>query len=216
MAEISFSDNYEDLSVEEGTNAGFQFEFFCEICGDRWRSEFVPFRGGQGAGWLGSASNLLGGALGSVADAAEDLAKAGWGTAHDNAFNDAVVAAKVHFHRCPRNDAYVCDLCWNEDVGLCKDCAPNAEVEIEAARAQGMVSGAGEKAVNEGIHEGKHMDVKRRRQLVCPKCSAETAGAKFCPNCGEPLAASRFCTQCGGEVKDGAKFCGECGAPQEG
>jgi DNA-directed RNA polymerase subunit RPC12/RpoP len=31
------------------------------------------------------------------------------------------------------------------------------------------------------------MDVRRDRQLVCPKCNAETHGAKFCPECGFKL-----------------------------
>ena len=83
---------------------------------------------------------------------------------------------------------YVCDQCWNTEAGLCRECAPSAEVEAEAAFAAGKVQAVGEKAALEGIHEGKHMDVKTRRQLVCPACGAETQGAKFCPECGAKLA----------------------------
>ncbi len=84
-------------------------------------------------------------------------------------------------------------------ASLCLQCAPSAEVEVEAACASGKVYAVGEKAANAGIVDGKHLDAKTRRQLVCPKCGAETEGAKFCPECSETLA-------------DGAKFCGDCGA----
>lgn len=212
MGEIEFQDNYNDLSEESGARAGFQFEFFCERCNATWRSEFVPFKAGQAAEWADRASGLFGGVLGGVADVVGGGADATYGTAHDKAFKEAIAEAKGHFHRCPKCLDFVDDTCWNAGPGLCFECAPSAEVEIEAARAQGAVYGAGEKAANEGIREGKHMDVKRRRQLVCPECGAETQGAKFCPECGEKLATRSSCAECGAEMPSAAKFCPECGA----
>ena len=106
---------------------------------------------------------------------------------------------------------FVCDVCWSNDKGLCRECAPDAQVEIEAARAAGAVYAAGEKAALEGIQRGKQMDVKRDRQLVCPQCHAETHGAKFCPECGFKLAVQSQCPKCSAEVSPGAKFCPECG-----
>jgi membrane protease subunit (stomatin/prohibitin family) len=215
VGEFKFSDNYTDLSEETGAHAGFQFEFRCERCGDAWRSEFVPFETGQAAEWVGKAAGVFGGILGTVSDVAEGVSDKAYGEAHDKAFQDAVAAATVHFHRCPKCLQYVCDACWNTEAGLCYDDAPSAEVEIEAAFAQGRVQAAGEKAALHGIHEGKHMDVKERSQLVCPTCGAETRGAKFCPECGAKLAQKRFCTECGGAMPTEAKFCPECGAKQE-
>ena len=58
MSEIKFSKNFSDHSVHSGTDAGFQFEFYCERCNDAWRSEFSPFRGGQASSWLGRAAGL--------------------------------------------------------------------------------------------------------------------------------------------------------------
>jgi len=211
MSEIKFSKNYSDHSVSAGANAGFQFEFNCERCGDAWRTEFVPYRGGQASSWLGKAAGIFGGLVGEASTAAEGLAQAGYGKAHDASFANAVEQAKNHFHRCARCMKYVCDPCWNRDKGLCRACAPDAQVEIEAARASGEVYAAGEKAALEGIQRGKQMDVKRDRQLVCPKCNAETHGAKFCPECGFKLAAQSECPKCAAEVSPGAKFCPECG-----
>jgi hypothetical protein len=211
MTEIKFSDNYNDLSEHSGVNAGFQFEFFCERCNDTWRTDFVPFRSGQASGWLGKAAGILGGALGGASEALEGVAQSGWGKAHDEAFKKAVEQAKRHFHRCARCFQFVCDTCWNKGKGLCLNCAPSAEVEIEAARAQGEVYGAGEKAALEGIERGKGLDVKRDRQLVCPQCGAETKGAKFCPECGYQLAMKGKCPACSAEISPNSKFCPECG-----
>ena len=211
MSEIKFSKNFSDHSMHSGTDAGFQFEFYCERCNDAWRSEFSPFRGGQASSWLGRAAGVFGGVLGEASSAAEGLAQAGFGKAHDAAFVAAIEQARNHFHRCAKCMNFVCDVCWNTGKGLCRNCAPDAEVEIEAARAAGEVYAAGEKAALEGIQRGKKMDVKRERQLVCPKCGAEAHGAKFCPECGEKLAVTTQCPKCSTEVPPGTKFCPECG-----
>jgi hypothetical protein len=211
MSEIKFSKNFSDHSVHTGANAGFQFEFYCERCNDAWRSEFVPFRGGQASSWLGRAAGMFGGVLGEAGSAAEGLAQAGYGKAHDEAFAGAIEQAKKHFHRCARCMNYACDACWNADKGLCRNCAPNAEVEIDAARAEGEVKKARERAELEGESRAEKFDVKRERQLVCPKCGAETHGAKFCPECGEKLSVMSKCPKCSAEISPGAKFCPDCG-----
>jgi hypothetical protein len=116
------------------------------------------------------------------------MAQAGYGKAHDEAFRLAVESAKKNFQRCGRCSKYFCKRCWNVPKGLCLECAPSAEVEVEAARAEGEVAAAREGAMAEGIARGKKIDVKRDRQLVCPQCGAETKGAKFCPECGRKLS----------------------------
>ena len=43
--------NYRDISPPLGdVGAGFQFEFFCESCGDTWKTPFKPYRAGQANG----------------------------------------------------------------------------------------------------------------------------------------------------------------------
>jgi len=211
MSEIKFSKNFGDHSIRSGADAGFQFEFYCERCGDAWRSEFVGYRGEQASSWIGRAAGIFGGALGGVRSAAEGLAQAGYGKAHDHAFEEAIQQATVHFHRCARCMIFACDVCWNKDKGLCLKCAPDAEVEIDAARAEGEVHAARTKAATEGERRGEKLDVERDRQLVCPQCGAETHGAKFCPECGLKLAVKSNCPKCSAEVSPGAKFCPECG-----
>lgn len=216
MGTTKFSDNYEDLCVEEGVDAGFQFGFYCERCGDRWQTDFAPFTRGQAGGWLDKAAGMFGGVLDTAAEAVGSVAEAGFSSAKDKAFEAAVREAEQHFHRCAKCVQYVCGRCFNPQAGLCLVCAPSAEVEIEAAHAAAKAYAAGEKAALDGIHEGKHMDVKGRRQLVCPKCQAETKGAKFCPECGTKLGEEGVCASCSAEIAPGSKFCPECGAQQVG
>ena len=52
-----FSNDYHDMSVEWGQDAGFQFEFYCQRCRDTWRSAFDPYRAARAAGWIRRASN---------------------------------------------------------------------------------------------------------------------------------------------------------------
>jgi hypothetical protein len=154
---------------------------------------------------------MFGGILREASTAAEGLAQAGYGKAHDEAFVAAIEQAQKHFHRCARCLKFNCDTCWNTAEGLCRNCAPDAEVEIDAARAAGEVAAVREAAQAEGKARGAQIDVKRDRQLVCPQCKAETHGAKFCPECGFKLAVLSQCPKCSAEIAPGAKFCPECG-----
>lgn len=216
MGEIKFSDNYRDLCIQSGVNSGFQFEFYCERCHDAWRTDFKSYSSGRASGWLGKATGFLGGIASEAGSAMEGLAESGWGRARDEAFKESVKQAENHFNRCARCFQYVCGRCWNKDKGLCLNCAPDAEVEIEAARARGELEAAAEQAAKEGMSRGAAKDVKSSRQLVCPKCRAETHGAKFCPECGMQMAKAAFCPECRAEVSPGVKFCPECGHKMEG
>ena len=212
MSELKFSRNYSDHSIQNGVNAGFQFEFRCERCSDAWRSEFSPYRGAQASDWLGKAAGLFGGILRDVSVASDGLAHAGYGKAHDVAFQAAIAQATVHFHRCAKCLSYVCEPCWSIAKGLCRSCAPDASVEVNAARATGEIEAAKERATEAGRQSGAAVDVSADSQLVCPKCKSETHGAKFCPECGEKLMVTLTCKQCSKAIPSGSKFCPECGA----
>jgi hypothetical protein len=187
MKELRVSDNYNDLCVETGVNAGFQFEFFCERCSETWRTEFVPFRSGQATGWLQKASGVFGGLLGGAADAVDGLARSGFGKARDEAFQAAIEQATHHFHRCARCYQYVCDVCWNGDAGLCLNCAPDVQTEVEAARIQGenlrRDGGGGQSGCGKRQEEGRRdrtsaeMSAMRRRDEggeILPRVRVQT------------------------------------------
>jgi hypothetical protein len=214
--ELHFSNNYQDLCQQHGIDAGFQFEFYCQRCNDRWRTNSKPYRSGQASGWVQKGASLFGGLLGSAGSALDGLAQAGWHNARDDAFRDAVGDAKAHFNRCSDCHSYVCATCFDSANGLCHNCAPDVNVAIARSRVQGEVRGAAEKAEEAGQVKGAARAVDKPMQLVCPECKCETHGAKFCPECGHKMAQTVACTQCAAQLQPGTKFCGECGTRQAG
>lgn len=215
--ELWFTENSRDLSQSSGDDAGFEFEFYCQRCGDTWRSGFENYTLGRAGGWLrrasGMASNVASNVGWDVANTVGGLADAGWHRARDGAFQRAIGKAQGHFHRCAHCTQHVCDNCWNADRGMCRYCAPDLQTEVEQARAQGQVAAARQAASEAGAQSVQGMDVVTEHQLVCPECRAEVHGSKFCPECGHKLTDPATCGGCGEAVPAGAKFCPECGAP---
>lgn len=216
----SFTRNYNDLSTE----AGFQFEFYCDCCGNGFKSTFRKSstwqekgktdRIGRGAGILGG---LFGGRLSDLAWATERVADAisgnqgmdspAWRQEQEAAFDEAQEEIRPHFQRCPSCNNWACPDCWNEEEGLCTSCAPRESAYVAKARNQAMRNNIDEAVENANVWKGK----LEKKITVCPKCGKPAGSGKFCNNCGAPLGANK-CPQCGAEVPAGAKFCGECGS----
>ena len=207
---IQFTRNYEDKS----TNQGFQFEFFCDRCGNGYRTGFHPFAAGMVSGALDTASNLLGGFLNRAADLGNSVSSANYERAHDQAFIDAANELRPNFVQCPRCSTWVCkERCWNEKRGLCKECSPDLGVEMSAAQSSRSVEEVWAHA--KMAEEDKKLAEGNWQETIvasCPNCGASQAGnSKFCPECGTKLQAASHCTECGAKLQPGAKFCGECG-----
>jgi len=208
MALIQFTRNYRDLS----TDAGFQFEFYCDRCGNGYQTEFQASTLGTVTNALDAANNLFGGVLGKAANVARNVRSAGWEKAHDKAFAEAVDEAKPHFHKCKRCGKWVDDDCWNNQRSLCKECAPDIQEEMSSIQVQAVVRDAQEKA-----NTVDYVSADKFNQTIiatCPHCGAKAGGGKFCQECGKPLTTDKFCTNCSAKIEAGAKFCAECGTKQ--
>jgi hypothetical protein len=211
-----FTRNHEDHSNE----TGFQFTFFCDVCGNGFKTKFTEskthkkqglFRGvGKALSFASSVTGTdIGHRLAGGADSLSDRFSgmtADWHKEHEHAFELAMNEAKQRFHRCPRCRRWVCDLCWNEQEGLCVEDAPRASVEIAAARSEKMVQDIKDAAAGTQVFTGKI----ERQQTICPRCGKPAGEGKFCVNCGEPLQLQR-CPKCGAKNPYGQRFCGECG-----
>jgi hypothetical protein len=209
MTLIQFTRNHSDLS----TDKGFQFEFSCDRCGNGYQTTFQASATGTVSSALDAASSLFGGFLGNAASAAHNVHSAGWEKAHDDAFARAVEEAKPHFHKCKRCGHWVDDDCWNDERGLCKDCAPDLQEEFSSIQTQAAIDDAREKAATVD-----YVSADKFKQTIvgtCPHCGAKVSGGKFCPECGQPFSAEKFCVSCGAKLKAEAKFCAECGTKQE-
>ena len=219
----SFTRNYNDRSTE----AGFQFEFYCDCCGNGFLSTFRPSstydqrqksqRLGRFASTFGS---LLGGKasdLGWAVERGSDLVgdrfndqSPEWRKEYETSFDEAQAEVRSQFTRCPSCNKWVCPSCWNEEDGLCIDCAPREASYVAQARNKAMQRNIDEAAETATVWQGKI----ETRTTVCPKCGKPAGSGKFCNYCGSPIGTNR-CPNCGAEVALGLKFCGECGSPMQ-
>lgn len=197
-----FTSNYTDLSDENG----YQFEFRCDICGSGYRSEFIRSNVGTAGTILSGASGILGGLWGAsrAVDTVHDVVNRG---ARDDALKKASEELMKFFQRCPRCSNWVDETCWNDQRGLCANCAPKLASEMEATRSQVEIQQMREAMNQERVFSGD----TSARATVCPGCGRPAGAEKFCSNCGTPLGTPK-CPQCGAEMVAGARFCGNCGA----
>jgi len=212
--QIEFTKNYTDHS----TDNGFQFEFFCDHCGTGYTNHFVPYAVGSISSALETAGSLFGGVFNSVANASQSVKSAGWQKAKDNAFIAAAQELKPDFIQCPRCSSWVCKKnCWNNQRGLCKNCAPDMGVEMAAAQASRTVEEIWEhsKVAEDDRAMLKDANWRAGVRATCPNCNAPLEkNVKFCPECGTAIIADKFCSNCGAKLQPGAKFCPECGTKQ--
>jgi len=173
MALIQFTRNYRDLS----TDAGFQFEFYCDRCGNGYQTEFQASVLGTATNVLDAANNLFGGVLGKAANVARGVRSAGWEKAHDKAFAEAVEEAKPHFHKCKRCGKWVDGDCWNTQRNFCKECAPDLQDEMSAIQVQAAVRDAQEKA--ETVDYVSADKFKQAIIVTFPHCKAKSGSGNF-------------------------------------
>jgi hypothetical protein len=217
MALISFTDNFTDNSTE----AGFQFTFYCDLCQEGYKTQFIESKTYKKAGLLrglGKALTIGATVLGrsgieSTIERGTDILterfegmSPEWHKEHEQAFRLAQNEAKGHFHRCPKCTKWLCENDWNEQEGLCTECAPRESVEVASARAVKMVEDIKAKATKTEVFKGE-ID---RRQTICPQCGKPSGAGKFCNHCGAPLSLIQ-CPKCGAKSPAGTRFCGECG-----
>ncbi len=215
----SFTRNYQDNS----TDAGFQFTFYCDICNDGFKSSFIESTTyGKGKGLrnlsrgIGIIGNLVGGRMADLGWAAErggdvlserfENQSPEWQKEHERAFIQAQNEAQQHFHRCHSCNRYVCDDCFNEDEGLCTDCAPRQEIYVAKARAEAMKRNIDEAGYNATVWKGNI----ESKVTMCPMCGKPAGNGKFCNNCGASMAMN-VCPNCGAQNSPNVRFCGQCG-----
>jgi Double zinc ribbon len=216
MSAQAFTRNHSDHS----SDTGFQFEFFCDKCGNGLRSGFKTNKVGFAASMIKAAGALLGGEMMRASYGADHVKDALRGPAWDAAFQDAIEECRPKFRQCTRCGKWVCpEVCWNHARGLCEECAPDLTEQAPAIQAQIALEQAREQAAKADQLAG--MSLTQQPLAVapgCAKCSAKLApGAKFCEACGTGVVAAtagpKFCSNCGTQLGAGARFCAGCGTP---
>src|SRR5246127_2244557 len=86
MALIQFTRNHTDHS----TDKGYQFEFFCDRCGNGFISGFQSSAIGLATSAARTLGSLFGGVLGNVGGSTYEIERAVQGPGHDKAFREAI------------------------------------------------------------------------------------------------------------------------------
>jgi hypothetical protein len=203
-----FTRNFRDNSTE----AEFQFTFYCDECGDGYKTKFIESKTHKKRTFLrkfsdavSAAGRFTGTGSWSLGHGYESYPPE-WHKEHEKAFEKGWNEARAHFHKCPKCVKHVCDNCWNEQTDLCAKCSPREAVEVAVARADKMVKDIRTKADETEVFTGE----VEKRTTICPECGQPAGEGKFCINCGAPLAQTQ-CPNCGAQLKPGIKFCSECG-----
>ncbi len=92
---VPYTDNYADHSTE----AGYQFEFFCERCGNGYKSGFKASASGIATKGLRTVSGAVGslGGLSSGTDSLKDMTES---KAKDKALRAAIEEISPLFQQC--------------------------------------------------------------------------------------------------------------------
>ena len=204
---VPFTDNYRDHSTE----AGFQFEFFCERCGNGYKSGYKKNPVGMGAKVVRGLGGMLGGRFYGAQQGADELRDMTESQAKDKALREAVVECSVLFNQCHRCGNWVCkEICWNEEFNMCADDAPKVQGEVAKLQSDARLEQAKTKV--EAVDWTGDLNLERKQRVQCPHCGAEVApSAKFCESCGQKVVIPVVCAKCGTESERGTKFCPECG-----
>jgi membrane protease subunit (stomatin/prohibitin family) len=204
---IPYTNNYSDHS----SPAGFQFEFFCERCGNGYKSGFKPHKLSIATQGLRTLGGLFGGKMGEAGWAAGNVQDLTESQAKDKALREAVDECRPLFNQCHRCGNWVCkDICWNEEFNMCVTDAPKLEQELAAAQSDARLGQVRGKV--QEVDWTSDVNVERKQVALCPNCGAEASqSGKFCPDCGQPLSMPVTCAKCGTESPRGTKFCPECG-----
>src|SRR5947207_5172902 len=161
MATQSFTRNHRDHS----NDGGYQFEFFCDKCGNGHRSTYQTSGMGLASSLLKAAGSIFGGGLLQAGWGADHVKDALRGPAWDSAFKSAIEECKPQFRQCTRCGIWACpEVCWNEARGLCENCAPNLNEQAAAIQAQVAVEQTWEKA--RGADQMRGLDVAEQVAAV--------------------------------------------------
>lgn len=191
--------NIRDISTPLGDiGAGFQFEFFCESCGDTWKTPFKPYRSGQAAGIFRRFGSLVNEfyKIGALTDMVYKLGRVSGtsvevagGKGKAAALEEAQAMAAQRYHRCGSCKSQVCANCFDESSGLCNKC----QAAEHAGGGQGSIASASS-------------------STSCPSCQTPSQGGRFCHECGFDMASThKSCPSCGVTMNRQARFCTDCG-----
>lgn len=188
--------NYRDLSSVRGEAPGFQFEFYCEVSGETWKSPFRPYRRGQIFGMVSKLTYWFN-ELHSASRVTEHFSSSGEARAKQAALLEAQQLAAQRFTQCEKCGKWIINSQLDDRTGRCGPCS-------------GKRAGGGNAFGS--AYADDSADEDQGGAVLCPNCQTPSQGGRFCHECGFDMASTfKSCPGCGTTLPRQARFCTDCG-----
>lgn len=159
--------------------AGFQFEFYCELCKTPWRPSYQVDVVRETASWVDLAVPASS-PLSAIVTAANFGALASTEARRPEAFRRTCAETARHFTECPGCLSIVCPNCVVPQAGLCRWCVDQQRVVPAAGqRPQPLYE-----LYRPPLAPAGPTPPARPQAAPCTGCGAPYAGTPFCGHCG--------------------------------
>ena len=232
---------YDDISDQ--SQGYFAFRFRCQCC--HWQIATTPIRSkvSTATNIMDVGIGMLNGFWGRAAEMGEKIYGSKWHQEQTEALQKSWAEVQSNFHNCPRCHYTVCMRCFNIQLNLCTNCAPDLradgaqvqhELNIEAQREQIQHNyrvpqfnvAAVPSAVTPDLvvplqQPSLPRSISGQRGLeLTPAAIAgfSTPGypqTVICPTCRRAGPPGKFCQDCGSKLLMPDLFCPQCALPVE-
>ncbi|GCE18000.1 zinc ribbon domain-containing protein [Dictyobacter kobayashii] len=225
---------YQDYSDQ--SQGYFAFRFACQRC--HWQIDTTPIRSS-----VSTATNImdigvgfLGGFWGRAAEAGEKIYGTQWHTEQAQALQKAWGEIQHNFHLCPKCHYTVCMRCFNIQLNLCTECAP--DLKTDGTQFQHQMNIDAQREQIEQQYHAPHFNVQAIPSATSPDMlqppltppalpsdrsqqvpnQASIAGFATpgyprlvsCPTCRKAGPPGKFCQDCGTKLPVPDLFCPNC------
>jgi len=216
----------------------FQFSFHCPECDYSVMTSTQRSSVATKTRIMDLGVGLIGGFWGRAAEQGEQMFGSQWEKEHDQALIKAWDEIKKDFRYCGQCKRTVCFRCWNPQINMCNNCAPDLKADavhfqhglnVEEQRNQIQQNYQAPKfntgAVASAVTSDMMMPPQGRPAAQGtpqspPQAPSAASIAGFstpgypsqvaCPSCNQPGLPGKFCQNCGTKLPMPDLFCPKC------
>jgi membrane protease subunit (stomatin/prohibitin family) len=230
---------YQDMSNQ--SQGYFAFRFTCQHC--YWQVDTAPIRSN-----VATATNvmdigigMLNGFWGRAAEVGEKMYGSKWHAEQAKALQKSWAEIQHEFHLCPKCHRTVCMRCFNVQLNLCTECAPDLKADgaqfqhkmnVDAQRSQieqqyqapqfnvnAIPSAVTPDLMQSGASQAQ-LPVQSVSQQLTPAAIAGFGTVGYpkevtCPTCRKVGPPGKFCQDCGTKLPLPELFCPNCSSQVE-
>ncbi|HPZ49543.1 MAG TPA: hypothetical protein PLA44_06760 [Propionibacteriaceae bacterium] len=179
MTLATFAMNATDKTGAIEWQAGYRFEFYCELCKTAWQPGYQVDGVQEAASWARLAAINSDSTFSSVAaNAMLTVSISGAAERREQAFQSALAQCERHFRECPSCLSIVCASCFIAP-GMCRWC-------VDHGRAVPRTGQEAQPLYRVGPQQPQPypQPVQSLEHPPCRRCRAPYGGTRFCGHCG--------------------------------